>query len=80
MVENCVVIAIFSIYGQFQAIWKPDSRCIFYKSLFINSPFILQKLKTELKNLWHNSHNIVLSKGTTILAKKRWFFPKKCWH
>ena len=25
MPENCDVIAIFQIYGQFGAIWKPDS-------------------------------------------------------
>ena len=25
MSENCDVIAIFRIYGQFGAIWKPDS-------------------------------------------------------
>ena len=26
MSENCDAIIIFSIYGQFRAIWKPDSR------------------------------------------------------
>ena len=25
MSKNCDVIAIFSVYGQFGAIWKPDS-------------------------------------------------------
>ena len=36
--ENCDVIAIFSIYGQFGAIRKPDSGCIVCKSyIFINS-------------------------------------------
>ena len=38
MLENCEVIVIFLIFGQFGAIWKPDSRrmvCDFY--FFINS-------------------------------------------
>ena len=67
----------FSFYGQFGAILKPDFGRIVCKTyIFINSnPFILQKLKTELKNLWHNCHTIALSKGT-ILTIKRWFFAK----
>ena len=36
--ENCDVIAIFSIYGQFRAIRKPDTRQIVCKAyIFINS-------------------------------------------
>ena len=31
MSKNCDVIAIFSIYGQFGAIWKLDSGCIVCK-------------------------------------------------
>ena len=31
ILENCDVIAIFSISGQFGAIWKPDSGCIICK-------------------------------------------------
>ena len=31
---------------------------------------MLQKLQKELKNLYHSSHTIALSKGTT-LGKKR---------
>ena len=35
---NCDVIVIFPIYGQFGAIRKPDSGCIFCKTyIFINS-------------------------------------------
>ena len=35
---NCDVIVIFPIYGQFGAIWKPNSRHIVYKTYFsINS-------------------------------------------
>ena len=71
MSRNCDVIAIFSIYSRFGAIWKLDSGCTVCK-------IYLQKLKTELKNLWHSSHTIVLSKGT-IFAKERCFSPpKKC--
>ena len=53
MPENRDAIVIFPIYGQFGAIWKPDSRRIVCKTyIFINSNlFILQKLKIELKNL-----------------------------
>ena len=32
MSENCDVIAIFPIYGQFRAIWKPDSGRIVCKT------------------------------------------------
>ena len=53
MSENCDIIAIFSIYGQFGAIQKPDfGRTVRKTYIFINSNlFVLQKLKTELKNL-----------------------------
>ena len=38
MSKNCDVIAIFSIKGQFGAIWKPDSGRIVCKTyIFINS-------------------------------------------
>ena len=37
---------------------------------------MLQKLKTELNNLWHSSQTIVSSKGT-IFAKNAVFFKKK---
>ena len=38
MSANCDVIVIFSIYGQFRAIWKPDSGCIICITyIFINS-------------------------------------------
>ena len=72
MSANCDVIAIFPIYGQFGAIRKPDSGPIVCKTyIFINSNlFILQKLKTELKNLLHSSHTIALSKST-IFAKPK---------
>ena len=44
MLESCDVIANFSIYGQFGAIWKPDFGridCITY--IFINSNLLSYK-------------------------------------
>ena len=50
------VIVIFPTYDQFGAIHKPHSGRIVCKTyIVINCPLILQKLKTELKNLWHYS-------------------------
>ena len=79
MPENYDVIAIFPIYGKFGAIRKPDSGCIDCKTyIFISSNFSSYK-NWKIKNLWHSSHTITLSKGI-ILAQKRWLFAKKCWH
>ena len=42
--ENCDVIVIFPIYGQFGAIWKPNSRCIVCQTyVFINSNLLSYK-------------------------------------
>ena len=44
MSKNCDVIAIFSIYGQFGAIWKPDSGRIVCKTyIFINNNLLSYK-------------------------------------
>ena len=44
MSGNCDVIAIFPIYGQFEAIRKPDSgRMIFKSYSFINSNLLSYK-------------------------------------
>ena len=44
MSENCDVIAIFPIYGQFGAIRRPDSRRIVFKTyFFINSNLLSYK-------------------------------------
>ena len=44
MSENCDVIAIFPIYGQFGAIWKPDSVRIVCKTyIFITSSLLSYK-------------------------------------
>ena len=57
MSGNCDVIVIFPMYGYIGAIWKPDSGGAIYKTyIFITfylnfNFFILQKPKTELKNL-----------------------------
>ena len=60
MSENCDVIDIFPIYGQFGAMRKPDSGRIVCKTyIFIN-----------INLLSFSSHTIALSEGT-ILAKKR---------
>ena len=46
------VIVIFLIYGQFGAIRKPDAGRIIYKTyISLTVTFILQKMKTEPKNL-----------------------------
>ena len=42
--ENCGVIAIFPIYGQFGAIRKPDAGCIVCKTyIFIKSDLLSYK-------------------------------------
>ena len=44
MSENSDIIAIFPIYGQFGAIWKPDSGRIVCKTyIFINSNLLSYK-------------------------------------
>ena len=44
MSENCDVIVIFPIFGQFGAIQKPDSRCTVCKTyIFINSNLLSYK-------------------------------------
>ena len=44
MLENCDVIVIFPIYGQFGAIWKPDSACIAFKTyVFITGNLVSYK-------------------------------------
>ena len=81
MSQNCDVI-IFSIYGQFRAIRKPDSGRIVYNT-YIAINFIViyiviyftktenRTRKSELEKLEkHSTHNIALSKGN--------IFDKKC--
>ena len=48
MSENCDIIVIFPIYGQFGAIWKPDSRCIVCKTyVFINGDLLSYKNRKQ---------------------------------
>ena len=78
MSENCVVIAIFPIYGQFGAIWKPYSGRIACKTyVLININLLSYKTKNGTKkSLTQLSYTIALNKSA-IFAKYRWFFPKK---
>ena len=52
MSENCDIIIISLIYGQFGAIWKLDSGCRISKSyIFINSnPLSHEKSLTQLSH------------------------------
>ena len=44
MLASCDVIVIFSIYGWFEAIWKPDSvRVVCKPYIFINSNLLSYK-------------------------------------
>ena len=70
MPANCDAIIIFPIYGQFRAIWKPDSGSI--RKLTFSSTVTFYLAKTK------NRPNIAFGKDT-ILAKKRILFAKKCW-
>ena len=56
MSENCDVIVIFLIYGQFGSILKPDSGHRFCKGYsFINNNFLSYKTRTK-KSLTQLSH------------------------
>ena len=75
MLANYYVIVTFPTYGQFGAIWKPDTGCIVCKTyIFFYSSNLLSS-KTQLKNLLNSSHIIALSKNT-IPAKKYCFLQK----
>ena len=77
MPANCDLIFIFPIYGQLGAIRKPDSGRIVCKTyiFLLVVTFILQKLKTEPKNLCHSCHTIVLNK-VIFLPKSAEFLQK----
>ena len=50
MLENCDVITVFSIYSQFEAVWKPDSRRILFKTyIFINNNLLSYKTESRTK-------------------------------
>ena len=72
MSKNCDAFAMFSIYGKFGSIRKPNfGRRVYKTYIFINSHlFLLKQLKTELKNFQRSPYTIALSKGN-ILSEKR---------
>ena len=64
------VIAFFQFVANFEPSGSRIPHAFYIKLTFsITKTFVLQKLKRELKNLYHSSHTITLSKGT-IFAKK----------
>ena len=68
--ENCDVIAIFSIYGQFGAIRKPDPGCRVCKTyIFINKNLL------SYKN-WKQSKKISDAALTRLLWVKVLFWQK----
>ena len=75
--KNCDIAVVFlRYYGQFAAISKGVRDTWSIKLTFsLTLTFCLTKTKTELKNLWHRSNTIALSKGA-IFAKKYLGFGK----
>ena len=70
MSENCDVVVIFSIYGQFGAISKPDSGLRVCKSyIFINNNLL------SYKN-WKQNSKISNTALTLLLWVKVLFLPK----
>ena len=69
MLENCDIIATFSIDGQFRAIWTRSSRAWSVKLLF---SLLVAFCLTKAENKTKTSHTIALSKRTD--------FAKKCWY
>ena len=56
MSANCEVIDIFSIYGKFGAIQKPDFGCIAYKTYFFIKSNLLKTENRTKKSLTQPSH------------------------
>ena len=75
MSEICDVIAIFRIYGQFGAIWKPYTRRMTCKTYISTNTFYLKKTEKRTKKSLTQLYTIPLIKGT-ILTKKRYFLQK----
>ena len=77
MSQNCEVVALFPIYGQFGTILKLDSRsivCKTYVFIMYSTFYLTKNEKRSKKSLTQLSH-YCFSKGT-ILAKKHCFFCK----
>ena len=61
MSENCNIIAIFPIYGQFGAIRKPDSGRIVCKTyIFINSNLLSYKNWKQNEKLFNTALTLLL--------------------
>ena len=72
MSANCDVIVIFPIYGQFGAIWKPDSgRIVCEIYIFIDSNLVLYK--NGKKNIFCKKKNADISKTKGALVLKLYF-------
>ena len=68
MLKQFDVIAFFQFVANFEPSGSRIPHAFYIKLTFsITKTFVLQKLKTELKN--HSSNTVTLSKGT-IFAKK----------
>ena len=78
MLDNNDVITIFPIYGQFGAIWKPDSGPIVCKTyIFINSTLYLTKTEDRTKkSLTQLSHYCFEQRY--YFSQKLLIFCKKC--
>ena len=70
MSDNCDVVVILPIYGQFGAILKPDSGRIVCKTyIFINSNFL------SYKN-WKQNNKISQKHSSHTIALRYYFCPK----
>ena len=76
MSQNCDVIVIFPIYGQFGAIRSRIANAVCKTYVLIDSNLLSYKAWKQLKNIYHSPHTIALSKDT-IFGKNQWFFAKK---
>ena len=74
MSVNCDVIVFFLIYGQFVAIWKPDSGRMVQLRFSLTITFCLAKPESRNKKflIQLSYYSIVLSKGI-IFTKKAIF-------
>ena len=78
MSSNCNVIIIFSMYGQFGAIWKSDSRCIVCKSyIFSNINLLSWKPENRTKKTFKTTLTLLLWVKVPFLSKMLIFLQKK---
>ena len=78
--ENCDVIAIFPIYGQFGAIWNPDSGRIVCKIyISTNSNLLSYKNSKQSKKNFNKALTLLLWVRVLFWPKNA-IFCKTCWH